>query len=77
MNSGATTGSGSSNGVSSRAWLSEVNIGGLISEQNTKNTSGIPILMSIPILGWLFKNKSDRLTRTELIVFLTPRIATE
>ncbi|OGR91636.1 MAG: hypothetical protein A2992_02160 [Elusimicrobia bacterium RIFCSPLOWO2_01_FULL_59_12] len=52
-------------------------IGGLITETNTKNVSGIPLLMSIPIIGWFFKGKEDRVQRTELIVFLTPRIAAE
>ncbi len=52
-------------------------IGGLITEQTTKNLVGIPILMSIPIVGWLFKGKEDRVQRTELIVFLTPKIAAE
>lgn len=52
-------------------------IGGLIKEQTTKAVSGIPILMSIPILGYLFKSTDDRKTRTELIVFLTPKIAAE
>jgi type IV pilus assembly protein PilQ len=52
-------------------------IGGLITETTTKNETGIPILMSIPIVGWLFKGKEDRVQRTELIVFLTPKIAAE
>lgn len=52
-------------------------IGGLIKEQNSKAVTGIPILMSIPILGHLFKSTDDRKQRTELIVFLTPKIAAE
>jgi type IV pilus assembly protein PilQ len=52
-------------------------IGGLISEQNSKTVTGVPLLMSIPLLGALFRNTVDRLQRTELIVFLTPRIANE
>ncbi len=52
-------------------------IGGLIKETTQKIVSGIPILMSIPILGYLFKNYSDRKVRTELIVFLTPRVVAE
>ncbi len=52
-------------------------IGGLITETNTKNSTGIPLLMSIPIIGWLFKGKEDRIQRTELIVFLTPKIVAE
>lgn len=52
-------------------------IGGLIAENTQKIVSGIPLLMSIPILGHLFKGTSDRKLRTELIVFLTPKIAAE
>lgn len=52
-------------------------IGGLITETNTKNATGIPLLMSIPIIGWFFKGKEDRIQRTELIVFLTPKIVAE
>lgn len=52
-------------------------IGGLISEQTSKTATGIPLLMSIPLIGYLFKGTSDSVRRTELIVFLTPKIATE
>jgi type IV pilus assembly protein PilQ len=52
-------------------------IGGLITETTTKSLTGVPILMSIPIIGWLFKGTEDRIQRTELIVFLTPKIAAE
>jgi len=52
-------------------------IGGLIQEQIQKNVSGIPFLMDIPILGYLFKQTDNRKIRTELIIFLTPRIAAE
>jgi type IV pilus assembly protein PilQ len=52
-------------------------IGGLIQENVNKSTSGIPFLMSIPIIGYLFKTVTDIKTRDELIVFLTPKIAAE
>jgi type IV pilus assembly protein PilQ len=52
-------------------------IGGLITESTTKATTGIPILMSIPLLGYLFKSTDDIKNRDELIVFLTPKIAAE
>ena len=52
-------------------------IGGLITENVNKTVTGIPFLMSIPILGYLFKTTSDRKQRTELIFFLTPKIAAE
>ena len=49
-------------------------ISGIISDTLTNTEQGIPLLRSIPILGNLFNysNKSD--TRTNLLVFLTPKI---
>ncbi len=52
-------------------------IGGLITENTQKLTTGIPLLMNIPILGYLFKTTTDSKRRVELIVFLTPKIAAE
>jgi type II secretion system protein D len=49
-------------------------IGGLIREDNTKHTDGIPILSKIPLIGHLFSSKSDNTTRTELIILLTPHV---
>ena len=50
-------------------------LGGLMSEQNTKGTAGLPGLSSIPILGGLFGTQSHGSTRTELVVLITPRVA--
>lgn len=52
-------------------------IGGLIKEKDDENVSGIPLLMNIPVLGYLFKTKTKTKNRIELIVFITPRIAGE
>ncbi|MFZ5906080.1 MAG: secretin N-terminal domain-containing protein [Nitrospirota bacterium] len=49
-------------------------IGGLIREDATKSTDGIPILSKIPILGHLFSNTTDNSQRTELIILLTPHV---
>jgi general secretion pathway protein D len=49
-------------------------IGGLISEAFTDGVSGVPWLMDIPYLGWLFKVKSTDLRKINLLVFLTPHI---
>jgi general secretion pathway protein D len=49
-------------------------IGGIINETNTQASSGIPVLHRIPILGWGFGSKSFSKERTELIVFMTPRV---
>ncbi|MBM3748116.1 MAG: hypothetical protein FJW34_20210, partial [Acidobacteria bacterium] len=49
-------------------------IGGIINESDTYSTNGIPILNRIPGLGVLFGNKSISKERTELVVFMTPRV---
>ena len=49
-------------------------IGGIILENNSLSTSGIPVLDRIPYLGNLFQMTSISKSRTELIVFLTPRV---
>ena len=49
-------------------------IGGLIKNNETDNTSKIPILGEIPILGWLFKYQKKTNEKTNLLVFLTPKI---
>jgi len=35
---------------------------------------GVPYLSRIPVLGWLFKNKSESVSKQELLIFLTPTI---
>jgi general secretion pathway protein D len=49
-------------------------IGGVILETDSTNTSGIPVLDRIPFLGNVFQSTSISKSRTELIVFLTPRV---
>jgi len=49
-------------------------IGGLIREDTSKSSSGIPFLSKIPILGWLFGGWEDDKKRQELIILLTPRV---
>lgn len=52
-------------------------IGGLIKERETQTNAGIPILKDIPLIGYLFKNRSSAKERTELLVFLTPEIISD
>jgi general secretion pathway protein D len=51
-----------------------VAIGGIITENYTETSSGIPFLDRLPYIGALFGTKNNTKTRTELIVFLTPRV---
>lgn len=49
-------------------------IGGLINEEEQKSIQKIPFLSNIPILGELFKNRSSRKNKTEVLIILTPYI---
>ncbi|NOZ84705.1 MAG: type IV pilus secretin PilQ [Deltaproteobacteria bacterium] len=49
-------------------------IGGIYTRKSTYGEWGIPLLKDIPILGWLFKAHGTSDERTELLIFLTPRI---
>ena len=49
-------------------------IGGIYKEETAEDESGIPYLRSVPLLGWLFKAKSETLQKTELLIFLTPTV---
>ena len=49
-------------------------IGGIYESTNSEVYKGIPWLMKIPILGWLFKNQELISTRNELLIFVTPTI---
>jgi len=49
-------------------------LGGLISEENTKDKQGLPILGRIPGLGKLFRTDTDSKVRKELIVFIQPQV---
>jgi len=49
-------------------------VGGLYKINIAKSEVGIPGLMRIPILGWLFRNNKENVTTSELLIFITPRI---
>ncbi len=49
-------------------------IGGIYETQKTESESGIPFLKDIPGVGWLFKNKEESETTTELLIFITPTV---
>ena len=51
-----------------------ISIGGIIQESETQASAGIPFLHRIPVLGLAFGSKSGTRARTELLVFLTPRV---
>lgn len=49
-------------------------LGGIIKEGVTDNKTKIPYFSEIPFIGRLFQNKSIANTKTETLVFITPRI---
>jgi general secretion pathway protein D len=49
-------------------------IGGIITESDLQGSGGVPFLNRIPGIGYAFGSKSRSKARTELIVFLTPRV---
>ncbi|MCP4753763.1 MAG: type II secretion system secretin GspD [Proteobacteria bacterium] len=49
-------------------------LGGLVSDEVTDVETKTPCLGDIPILGWLFKTKSTSTKKTNLLVFLTPKV---
>lgn len=51
-------------------------ISGLIREDNVTKETKIPILGSIPLLGFLFRHTDEAVERTNLLIFVTPHSST-
>ncbi len=49
-------------------------IGGIIGQDDTEGEYKIPLLGDIPVLGWLFKDKKTSRKKTNMFIFITPRI---
>ena len=49
-------------------------IGGIYSEDNTDTVDRIPFFGDLPYVGFLFKSTQKRTSKTELLVFITPRV---
>ncbi len=49
-------------------------IAGMIKDSKSKSVNKVPVLGDVPVVGHLFKNNTDTVSRTETVVFLTPRI---
>lgn len=52
-------------------------IGGIYEQFERNRTDKVPLLGDIPVLGYLFRSTTRTNDRTELLVFLTPRIVTD
>jgi general secretion pathway protein D len=49
-------------------------MGGLLRDREIVSNSKVPILGDIPVLGWLFKNKSRTVEKVNILFFMTPKI---
>ncbi|MCJ2023417.1 type II secretion system secretin GspD [Methylobacterium sp. J-067] len=49
-------------------------LGGLVQEKSQLSNESLPILGDLPLIGPAFRNRSDQRVRTELIVFIRPKV---
>jgi len=49
-------------------------LGGLMQDTDQEIVTKVPLLGDIPILGWLFKGKNTDKTKTNLVIFITPKV---
>jgi len=52
-------------------------LGGIYEQQDRTTVTKVPLLGDLPVIGNLFKNTSSINDRTELIIFITPRVLSE
>jgi type IV pilus assembly protein PilQ len=52
-------------------------IGGIFVQTERNDEQKVPLLGDIPVMGHLFKNTSKTLNKSELLIFLTPRVVSE
>jgi type IV pilus assembly protein PilQ len=52
-------------------------LGGIFEQSERTQTTKVPFLGDIPYVGWLFKNQARINDKTELIIFITPKIVSE
>ncbi|WP_429931684.1 type II secretion system secretin GspD [Agrobacterium vitis] len=63
--------------ISTRVVVSDgesIALGGLIQERKSIADKKVPVFGDIPVLGSAFKSKTDTISRTELVIFIRPRI---
>ena len=52
-------------------------LGGIFTQNERDEVNKVPLLGDIPVLGNLFKNRVRYSNRTELLIFITPKVVTE
>lgn len=49
-------------------------IGGIIENTDERSEDGVPGLNRVPLLGWLFRQNYRKVEKTELLIFISPKI---
>ena len=72
-------------GLRTRKTTTEFNVGsgetivlsGLLSRETSTDVDKVPLLGDLPILGYLFQTRTKSISKTELLVFITPKIVAD
>ncbi len=56
---------------------STIVIGGILERETFDQDKGVPGLSKLPVVGSLFKSKSENIANRELLIFITPKIIYE
>lgn len=51
-----------------------VAIGGIYSDEERQDVTGVPGLAKLPLIGWLFRHDARRKAQNELIILITPHV---
>ena len=52
-------------------------LGGIYEDADRNDEAKVPSLGDVPGLGWLFKNRNQTRRKSELLIFLTPRVVSD
>lgn len=52
-------------------------LGGVYEEDEASNVNRVPLLGEIPVVGALFRTKTQNVSKRELLIFITPRIVAD
>ncbi len=52
-------------------------IGGIFTQDEQNDINKVPLLGDIPFLGYLFQNRVKSIRKTEMLIFITPKIVTD
>ncbi len=52
-------------------------LGGVFKTRETEGRNGVPVLMDVPVLGWLFRGQARSNSREEMLIFITPYVLTD